>query len=341
MIQLEDHSLFVVYFNSVKGIIARRSFDYGDTWGDAFVVLANSYTHEMNNPEILELQDGSLLVSTNLRPKSYTNSTDSSKKFQIGVIKSTDGGDHWSDLQIIYTASWKFSDGCWEPKAIQLPSGEIQIYFANEAPYTNSDEQNISMLSSVDGGLTWTTDPTIVSFRKDFRDGMPTPIILKDATELIMPIEDNGYQAPFPSPFKISIIRIAVSDGWKETIGGDSPQREYALRDILTKADPYAGAPYITQLPSGETILSYQSSFGRKAIGDRELSYTIPYVAVGDAHAGNFQNASKPFDIPEGKEGLWNSVTGLDNGEVVALTSTNGFSENGKFEVWLIKGILH
>jgi hypothetical protein len=340
MVQLKDHSLFVVYYNGVKGILGRRSFDYGETWGEAFVILANSYTHEMNNPEILELQDGSLLVSTNLRPKMYGTNQDETKRFQIGVIKSSDFGSHWSDLQILYTASWKFSDGCWEPKAIQLPSGEIQIYFSNEAPYTKSDEQNISMISSKDSGATWTTDPLIVSFRENFRDGMPTPILLQDAAEIILPIEDNGYHAPLPSPFKISIIRIPVPNGWQETVDGGSPQREYALKNILPVSGPYAGAPYLAQLPGGETILSYQSSFGREVTSDKELNYTIPYVAVGDAQARNFQNAGKPFDIPEGKEGLWNSVAALDNGEVVVLTSTNGFSKKGEYEVWMIKGKL-
>ena len=338
LIQLNDQSLFAVYFNNVKGIMGKRSYDYGNTWNDAFVILPNSDTHEMNNPEIIQLNDGSLLISTNLRPFGLANNNDTTRLFQIGVIKSSDNGANWSELKIIYSASWKFDDGCWEPKAIQLSSGEIQLYFANEAPYIYSQEQNISMFSSFDGGQSWISEPVIVSFRKNFRDGMPTPIILNDKSEIVMPIEDNGYG----STFKISIIRNSISDGWSEYIDGNSTKREYALENILPPSlGPYAGAPYITQLPSGETIMSYQSTFGREGNPYNALEYAIPYVVVGDANARNFQNASAPFEIPEGKSGLWNSVAALDNGEIVLLTSSNGISQNGNYEVWMIKGELH
>jgi hypothetical protein len=335
LVQLADKSLFLVYFNSAQGIVARRSFDYGATWEDGFVILPNSLSHNMDNPEILQLQDGSLLVSTNLRPKEVAENRDQNRRFQIGVIKSSDGGDSWSELQILYTASWKFSDGCWEPKAIQLPSGEIQLYFANEAPYTNSAEQNISMLSSTDGGLTWTTEPVIVSFRRIFRDGMAVPILLQDRDEIVMAIEDNG--TGFPFSHKISIIRNDLDDGWSQPVGGWSRKREYALKGIIPSSGAYAGAPYLAQMPSGETILSYQSPFGRGKAND-PLNNAIPYVVVGDAQARNFQNVNAPFDIPEGKHGLWNSVTALDNGEIVALTSTNGLSPSARNEVWMIKG---
>jgi len=338
LIQLNDQSLFAVYFNNVKGIMGKRSYDYGNTWNDAFVILPNSDTHEMNNPEIIQLNDGSLLISTNLRPFGLANNNDTTRLFQIGVIKSSDNGANWSELKIIYSASWKFDDGCWEPKAIQISSGEIQLYFANEAPYIYSQEQNISMFSSFDGGQSWTSEPVIVSFRKNFRDGMPTPIILNDKSEIVMPIEDNGYGFTF----KISTIRNSISDGWSEYIDGNSTKREYALKNILPPSlGSYAGAPYITQLPSGETIMSYQSTFGREGNPYNPLEYAIPYVVVGDANARNFQNASAPFEIPEGKSGLWNSVAALDNGEIVLLTSSNGISQNGKHEVWMIKGELH
>jgi hypothetical protein len=35
-----------------------------------------------------------------------------------------------------------------------------------------------------------------------------------------------------------------------------------------------------------------------------------------------------------------NSVTVLDNGDILVLTTTDGYSENGAEEVWTIKGRL-
>ena len=336
MIQLADHSLFIVYFNSAKGIMGSRSIDYGINWELPFIILPNSNTHAMDNPEILLLQGGSLLISTNLRPFGSANNHDSSRHFQIGVIKSNNNGKSWSPISILYSASWKYTDGCWEPKAIQLPSGEVQLYFANEAPYIYTSEQDISMLSSSDNGETWTADPVIVSFRSFFRDGMPAPMVLKGSSDVVLPIEDNGYGAGF----KISIIRSPISDGWSKPIPGNSPKREYALQNILPKLGPYAGAPYIAQLPSGETVLSYQSPFGRKGNSSDPLQNSIPHVVIGDAEAKNFRTPSIPFDIPEGRSGLWNSIIALDNGDIIVLTSTNGLSSEGRNEVWMIKGKL-
>jgi len=209
LIQLADESLFLVYFNSGLGIVARRSRDAGETWEDGHTILPNSLSHNMDNPEVVQLQDGSLLVSTNLRPRGLAANRDQSRRFQIGVTRSSDGGETWSDLQIIYTASWEF---------------------ANEAPY-------------------------------------------------------------------------------------------------------------LARMPSGETILSYQSPVGRQKANDA-LQNAIPYVVIGDTRARNLRNATTPFDIPEGRHGLWNSVTALASGEIVALTSTNGLSPSGRNEVWMIKGVL-
>ena len=57
----------------------------------------------------------------------------------------------------------------------QLPNGEVQVYFANEGPYTHSNEQEISMMTSVDNGKTWGGYKT-VCFRAGSRDGMPVRV---------------------------------------------------------------------------------------------------------------------------------------------------------------------
>lgn len=102
------------------------------------------------NSEIIQLANGDLLAACNYRPQ-----TPEITPFAIAVRRSTDNGVTWSDPQIIYEAEPRFSDGCWEPSFLQLPNEEVQVYFANEGPYTHSNEQEISMMTSVDNGKTW------------------------------------------------------------------------------------------------------------------------------------------------------------------------------------------
>ena len=63
-----------------------------------------------------------------------------------GVYRSDDGGRSWHDQQRIYGGG-----PMWEPVAVQRPdSGQIQLFFANETPYTQSHDQEITMLITPD-----------------------------------------------------------------------------------------------------------------------------------------------------------------------------------------------
>jgi hypothetical protein len=156
-------------------------------------------------PDKLELNDGSILVCYNPRPFDIHPS----RKFGIRSKKSYDGGNTWEDERLLYEAGHEFENGCWEPSAVQLPDGEIQLFFADEGPYTHSSEQNISLLRSHDNGMSWTTTPEIVSFRAGSRDGMPVPILLKNKRETAIAIEDNGFQN-----FKPYIIKSLADFRW-------------------------------------------------------------------------------------------------------------------------------
>src|SRR5690606_30518015 len=153
---------------------------------------------------------------------------------------------------------------------LQLPDGTLQVYFANEKPYTATDEQEISVLVSVDNGYTWSSEAQTVSFRPGRRDGMPVPLVVGD--EILVAIEDNKV-----GQFKPYIVRTSIADNWKVPVGAESPMREYALRDSLPE-EVYAGAPYLARLATGEVLLAYQTTKDRSA--DWEKS--IMEVAIGD-----------------------------------------------------------
>ena len=325
MIQLQDKSLICVYEVSGGNIESIKSFDKGNTWSAPVIIATRQNGINMAVPEILELKDHSLLVSYNPRPSPIN----ASKHFGIRTKKSYDSGLTFTDERLLYEAGSKFEDGCWEPSQIQLPSGEIQLFFSDEGIYTNSNEQNISIFRSLDNGLTWTAKPQIVSFRTGKRDGMPVPILLKEKNEILFSIEDNAV-----GQFKPSIIRTTIEANWNTVADGSSLNRNAAL--ALPLADSiYAGAPYLRQLKTGETILSYQGTEG----SGKQWERACMYVVIGDEHGKNFGNKSIPFDIPLNKQGLWNSLCVLDDNTIIALTSTNAYSDNAT-EVWMIKGNL-
>ena len=323
LIELEDGTLLCTYEAS-GNVVVVKSLDGGKSWSVPVTVAAKQDGVNMAVPDILELDDNSILVCYNPRPFEI----DPDRKFGIRTKKSYDGGVTWKDERLLYEAGYQFENGCWEPSAIQLPSGEIQLYFANEGPYTSSSEQNISMLRSIDNGLTWTNEPEIVSFRAGSRDGMPSPLLLADTEEIVVAIEDNGFDN-----FKPYIIRNTIAENWSEPVGGSSKNRTYALAEKINDFY-YAGAPYLRQLRTGETILSYQGTEGRpNDIGTAEMK-----VVIGNSEAYEFNRKTSPFLIPENRSGLWNSLAVLKDNSVIALTSTNAYSGGDKTEVWMIKG---
>ena len=325
MIELKNGRLVTVYaaYNGNTEIVT--SGDKGNHWSSPIVVAAKANGIRMDAPDILLLQDNSLMISYNPRP--IGRNIDTSKHFAIRVIKSYDGGASWKDDKLLYEASYQFKDGCWEPSALQLPSGEIQLFFSNEGIYTNSNEQNISMLRSFDNGKTWSSKPEIVSFRKGSRDGMPVPVYLPKSEEILFSIEDNGF-----SNFKPYIIRSTIKNNWSKTMTAYSPNREYALKDSLPE-DVYAGAPYLRLLVNGNTLLSYQSTQFRS--GKQDVHNAEMVVTVGDSEGLNFTDPTDPFKIPAIATGLWNSITVLQDSSIIALTSTNAYNQHG---VWMIKG---
>jgi hypothetical protein len=325
-IQLNNGHLLCVYEGD-GGIQSTVSTNLGKTWLAPVKVASSVAGVNMAVPDILELNDHSLLVSYNPRPHKINGAWDTTRHFAIVTKKSYDEGKTWKDERLIYQAGYRFEDGCWEPSQLQLPSGEIQLFYSDEGIYTQSNEQNISIFRSFDGGLSWTKKPEIVSFTPGHRDGMPVPVLLKGTNEILFSIEDNGG-----GQFKPSIIRNSIAQNWQKTVGPGDTERTYALTPKLPEI-VYAGAPYLRQLHSGQTILSYQSTQNRDNNGD----LACMQVAVGDNSAKNFQNVSTPFIVPLNKHGLWNSLCVLNDDTIIALTSTDAYGRNA---IWMIKGHL-
>ena len=329
LLRLKDSSLAVVYESGTGSTVLIRSSDNGNTWSvpatifSPFTSTGNGASTRVNcaNPELIQLQNGNLISGCNYRPEA-----DGIAPFSIALKRSSDNGLTWTDSLVVFHAETRFADGCWEPSFLQLPDGELQLYFANEKPYTSSNEQEISMLRSEDNGRTWTDQPVTVSFRWQHRDGMPVARVVNN--EIVVVIEDNNN-----GQFKPYTVRCDLPDNWPSPVSGDSPNRSYALSETVDNRI-YMGAPYLLVLPSGETIISYQTNRNRSS--DWELS--TMEVAIGDKTAHDFGMCATPFQVPVNREAKWNSIALWDEHTVVALTSSNFKSE--AIAPWLIKGYL-
>ena len=326
MIQLQDGRLMAVA-EAQGGISVTYSLNQGKTWNSPQRIITPPSKISSANAEVIQLSDGTILVGTNMRPNS-PYSTD--RLFGIRLVRSTDNGVSWSEPVFVFDAQYTFNDGCWEPAFLELPSGEVQCYFANENEYTSSNDQNISMCRSFDKGLTWSA-PVTVSYRKGYRDGMPVPLLLKNQSDIVVIVEDNGW--PGRGNFAATTVRNSLADNWtKGYVDANSPLRGMIFQTI-PPSSIYSAAPYIRQLPWGETVASYQGNENRASA---DLQYADMYVLVGDEQARNFKAKSAPFALEQSRHSIWNSVSVIDTGIVVALGSIG--VPNGANDVVMIKG---
>jgi len=331
MVQLPDESLLLAYA-SKGNIVVQKCLTGTGQWQEGIVAAAQVEGINMDTPELLQLQNGEILLCYNGRPQGALRKLpEAGKRFDIRIKRSSDAGTSWKDEKILYQAGTSFKDGCWEPAAIQLPSGEIQLYFSDEGIYTESNEQNISMLRSADNAASWSARPVIISFRKNSRDGMPVPQWLPKQQRVAMAIEDPGIKN-----FKPAIIHSNAMGQWTAIDKDVESLRVPALAEKLADT-VYAGAPYLRRFSNGITVLSYQSSENRA--GKNTEADAVMVVATGNDAAEAFQHSSIPFAVPEGFHALWNSVCITRGDTIIALTSTNAFSKSAS-EIWMIKGTL-
>ena len=312
-------------YSAGRTAVIRFSNDGCKSWSEP-IKVAKSEDFIYTNCELLQLQSGKLLYTWNARPRKGTTGL----PYKIMYAISEDGGKSWSQGYDLYLAGTEFKNGCWEPIALQLPSGELHIYFANEGPYTHSSEQEISLMRSYDEGKSW-NQAERVSFRRGKRDGMAVPIYLPHSGEIVMAIEDNGIRGRF----KPVIVRTRKN--WKDGfVAGDDDRREEVLAARCSVDDGiYAGAPYLIRLGEKHTLLSIQSTEGRKGTNHK---FANMQVYVGDKNGRNFCNRSTPMpDLDENGSALWNSLAQIDENRVIAVMTVRG-KEKGKNGIWTAIG---
>jgi hypothetical protein len=305
------------YWNNIA---LRRSDDNGATWSDAQILMTSNVPgyYGFSDPDILVMQNGWLMLTYVGRGNPDDNQHDN---VQIRISK--DNGVSWGNPQIIALGR------SWEPGTVQLANGDIEMFYSSEAKWwpSSSPQQDILFIHSTDNGAHWSSPKEVAYFSND-RDGMPVPVLLNNNKGIAFAIESvNNSQSPW--------IMWSSTDAKWNYAGDGSTQN--GRRWLATNDNIFGGAPYLVQLPTGETLLSFQASDGRNIGSDWQKSTMLIYT--GNSVGNNFTRLANPWPQLPVNEGAYYSSIFLKDATTVVLVTTRSMPD-GHSEIWWKEGHL-
>jgi len=222
----------------------------------------------------------------------------------IEIRRSTDNGKTWSAPEIIYRG------GVWEPSLLQLPSGEVQIYWTNThvkgAPSSqlgraDDNSTGTAMLRSFDNGKTWNSNPSVIydaqivaqqytvmgTDGKYYSGQMPVATVLNNG-KIALALEVRTKNSKGEKTYNMSFAYTDASNSWPVSLGLDEEGPVSLIKDMYLKA----AGPYIRQFKSGETLLTYH--------------WDSWYSLIGNTSATKFNDRVKVFG--DEKVDIWGST---------------------------------
>lgn len=275
--------------------------------------LGGSSAQYGTNPEALLLSDGRLaVVSSFWNNQTYREESCKRKDHGIRIKFSSDGGETWTPEQIIYRGP------AWEPYLIELPTGELECYFAESRPWVSDAHSGTSMIVSYNRGASWTPAPSNDPWRVmrskwwdsdnsvyKYTLQMPSGIRLAGSNKKAFALETVSGKLS-AQQHHISVVYSPDNGQWVHLEGDETGPSEGALMSFVEGT-----GPSLVQFPSGETVLSYENS-----------SSMMEY-RMGNASAGGF-NSSSPTQIFE-NSGAWSAMQVMSPHIIAALDRYNSY----------------
>jgi hypothetical protein len=236
----------------------------------------------------------------------------------IMLRRSTDDGKTWGPEQVI----WRGFN--WEPYLLQLPSGRIQCYFTDgSGRVDNTANSGTSLVYSDDNGLTWLpADRTYKAIRQlritdngnhFWTDQMPVVRLLNDGHSMAGIMESNMSTVLSGEKFQLSFVYCdwnGSGNGWPELTGNQVGPADRTPSNV----EVVGAAGYLSQFPSGETVMSGTSAgWG---------------LRIGDSHARVFNGLfwSTTWLKPFQRAGYWGSTELDDSHALIGTVHSSGAS---------------
>lgn len=322
--RLKDGRFMAAYSLHGDLIVAFSEKGRWDVWGEPKVAARHFVCGKeddrirvmLDNAEFAQLDDGEIVLATNLRPEGWRHDV---HPCAIGIVASKDGGHTWSPLKIIHAPKADVPvdgkpHGCYEPFILSLGGRRMQIFFADETPYSKAGckWQNISYVESRDGGLSWSA-PAIAAYTHRRRDGMP--VVADIGPWRYLAIEAN----PGKTCLHPQIVMISRDGDWRnavrfEPLANPPDWRKYC-----------GGAPYIAGTDN-YILLSWQEDrFPQKGPMEVRIA-AVPKSAVGaDGRFSGMRTFTIPPHISSVKKSLlWNSVCHAGGDSFLLVSSEGG-----------------
>lgn len=207
------------------------------------------------------------------------------------AMRSHDNGKTWTRPNVIYEGP------CWEPYALELPDGRVQVYFTDARPSTRNS--GTSLIESWDGGVNFGPKKRVSRVykyydkgEKIYTDQMPVFRLLNDGKTLFGIVEDR-LELDGPDTQSSYWISNIYNDGfdWKN-LGENSEGPERRVTQSLR-----SNSGYVVTLPSGEVVIS-------TGIGG------LHSVKIGDRTATkwNSRNFETDWYQPFAGTGVWGNI---------------------------------
>lgn len=312
-------------------VTLRRSNDGGKTWSETRDVEGPEEPQfwGFSNVDFIELGSaGEMLLVAAARGKAEPGKNvflSECERSELRLRFSGDYGVTWGKPVAVARGRGRV----WEPSLVRLPGGELEIYYACEAPDLRKNgrqDQRIEVVRSTDQGRTW-THPEEVSQHPRMRNGMPATILLA-----------NG---------KVACAQEMVGDKV-------SPWISFTLRGkrveeiVAQREHGFGAAPALLRMPDDGVLLAFHSGHQRPpAPGDAPVPwmFTSVWLQRGNAEARNFQDGTQPWpDLNERSGMFFPSLFMKDADTVVALASCitqPGDASSTRTSVRWIEGQLH